>query len=93
MASCRQCLLKNEADGPREVYVGINCERTVGQLAKIIRDNGPVRQKVTLHKTRASFRNFEVVKQKLVTPLIVHPAKGHIEPKGLLISNQPQSCE
>ncbi len=59
----------------REVIVGINCPGTVGHLAKLIRDVGPVRKSVTVSKARAAFQTFEVVQQKLVNPIVIRPPK------------------
>jgi hypothetical protein len=59
----------------REVIVGINCKTTVGQFAKLVRDGGPVPKSVTVFKTRAGFQHFEVVRQKQVTPIVIHPIR------------------
>lgn len=57
----------------REVIVGARCKRSVGAIAKSIGKD--VDQSVRVIKARPAFETFGMVRQKRVTPIMVHPRR------------------
>jgi hypothetical protein len=54
----------------REIIVGSDCKKSVGSFAKLIT---PVNADVTVIKVRSAFESFTMVRQKRVSPIVVHP--------------------
>jgi hypothetical protein len=54
----------------REIIVGARCAQPVGSFKKLL---GQVKQSVTIIKARPAFESFEIVTQKRVSPITVHP--------------------